>query len=144
MWKDIIKSQLTEQDIENFLFQIEDVIENIVAKMFKKKYKAGIHKFGDYIVDVRKTTLTVPKMAAVSNLAFKYEFEYGDGKESENLRFASCYIAGTDDGKINDLFFDITDSELYIEYSVDFMRLPDAKQKLNVVIRGLVELQNKV
>ena len=142
MWKDIIKSQLTEDEIEDFVFRIEDVIENIVAKMFKKKYEGGRHNFGDYVVDIRETSLTVPEMAAVSNLAFKYEFEYDDGKDS--LIFASCFIAGTDDRKINDLFFDTTDSELNIEYSRDFIRLPNAKQKLNEVMRGLRELQSKV
>lgn len=141
-WTEILKQTLTENEIEDFVFRIEDVIENIVAKMFKKKYEGGRHKFGNYVVDIRKTSLTVPEMAAVSNLAFKYEFEYDDGKDS--LIFASCYIAGTDDRKINDLFFDTTDSELNIEYSRDFIRLPNAKQKLNEVMQGLRELMNKV
>ncbi len=144
MWKDIIKSEFTENDIENFVFQIEDIIENIVAKMFKKKYEAGVHRFGNYSVDIRKTSLTVPEMAAVSNLAFKYEFEYGDGQMYQSLLFASCFIAGTDDRKINDVFFDTTDSELNIEYSEDFMSLPNIKERMAEVKGGLRELLNRV
>ena len=144
MWKDIIKSEFTEDDIERFVFQIEDIIEDIVVKMFKKKYEAGAHRFGNYLVDIMGTSLTSPEMAAVSDLAFKYEFEYGDGQMYESLLFASCFIAGTEDGHINDLFFDTTDSELSIEYSRDFMRLPNVKEKMAEVRDGSGELLNRV
>lgn len=141
-WMEILKQGLSERDIENFVYSIEDSIENIVAKMFKKKYEAGRHPFGDYIVHIRKTSLTVPEMAAVSNLAFKYEFEYDDGKDS--LAFASCFIAGTDDRQINDLFFDASDSEFDIEYSGDFMKLPNVKERMNDVRDGLRELIDRL
>jgi len=142
MWKNIIKKELTEQDIEDFVYSIEDITENVVAKMFKAKYEEGRHVFGDYIVHIRKTSLTVPEMAAVSNLAFKYEFEFDDGKDS--LIFANCFIAGTDNRQINDLFFDASDSEFSIEESRDFMKLPNVKERLAEVRNGFSELPNKV
>ena len=141
-WMQILKQNFSESDIEDFVYSIEDITENVVAKMFKAKYEAGRHVFGDYIVHIRKTSLTVPEMAAVSNLAFKYEFEYDDGKDS--LIFANCFIAGTDNGQINDLFFDASDSEFSIEFSRDFLKLPDVKERMAQVRNGFSELPNKV
>ena len=143
MWKNIIKSELTEDNIENFVYSIEYTIEDIVATMFKKGYDAGTHRFGDYEVEIRKVDLMrQPREDVVSNIAFQYEFSFDSGVET--LYFATCKIAGNDERDIHDLFFDTRDSEMDIQYSRDFIKQPNIREIMINVRNGLTEIVNKV
>lgn len=142
-WEDIIKSELTEDDIENFVYSIENTIEDIVATMFKKEYDAGTHRFGDYEVEIRKVDLMgQPRADVVSNLAFQYEFNFSNG--GETLYFANCKIAGNDERDIHDLFFDTMGSIEDIEYSGYFMKQPNIREIMKGVRDGLTKIANKV
>ena len=139
-WKNILKQDFSEDDIENFVDSIENTIEDIVAGMFKKGYDAGTHRFGDYEVEIRKVELMgQPRAEVVSNLAFQYEFSFNSGVET--LDFATCKIAGNDERDIHDLFFDTTDSVENIEYSGYFMKQPNIRKIMEDVRKGLAKLR---
>ncbi len=142
-WIEILKQGFNEEEIAEFLYRIESDIEDIVAKMFKKEYEAGTHRFGDYEVDIKKVELMgQPRADVVSTLAFQYEFSFDDGEET--LNFATCKIAGNDERDIHDLFFDTMDSEMDIKYSGYFMEQPNVKQRMDALRNGLGGLLRKV
>ena len=142
-WAEILKQGFTDQELDALLNGMADHMEMITEKMFMDGYKSGFYDFDNFWVDIEDRTFSRAK-----GPAFNYTFAYRKPPDyvpsGDTLIFAEVLIAGTEDGKINDVFFNTSDSKQQIKDSFTFMRLPNIRSIMRRWARELSEFKRKI
>ena len=137
-WMEILKQDYTDQEIDALLDGMADYMETITAQMFEDEYEEGDFMFGDFAVDIRKTSRTDD----YDGIAFEYEYSYEAG--GETLTFATVMVSGTKDREVNDVFFNTDYSRDGFEYSGYFMQQPNIRKVMRQFARDLSGLKERV
>lgn len=140
-WTDILKQAYTDQEIEDFLDNISEYMERLTAQMFEDGYDDSILGFDYFDISITETSRT----DNYDGLVFEYDYFYDSPYTSDRLNFALVKISGTEDRKVDDVFFDTEESRNGFKYySKKFMQQPNIRQVMERFEKDLFGLMNRV